>query len=197
MHVSIQTESKTSVSTRQIRSPRSLRTKQIVWRWVGARRVRSRLIPPHGAHVKGLTATDFSHHLSLLTPQLLCPKQCSATLFPLHYTPQLNQERRPPRCITKMDDPAHKHLGAIFTVVLAIAILVGSIWIIITTSLSLKRLIKAQKAAALARRDSVETRGTEVEAEELSKGGARRLRKVLVICLMSADGLVACVFLSP
>lgn len=85
----------------------------------------------------------------------------------------------------------HEHLGATFTVVLSLFIIVGTTWILITTSLSLKRLVRAQKAAALARRDSAETRGTEVEEEELSKGGARRLRKVLVICLMGSDGLVA------
>ena len=83
------------------------------------------------------------------------------------------------------------HVGAVFTVIIATFILVGSAWIVITTTLSLRRLIKVQNASAAARRGSAETRGTEAEEEELGKGGARKLRKILVISLMCSDGIIA------
>jgi len=85
----------------------------------------------------------------------------------------------------------HEHLGALFTVVISSMTVVGTGWIASATTVSLRRLIGRQRAAALARRDSAETGETEAEEDELSKGGARRLRKVLVVCLMGSDGLIA------
>ena len=84
-----------------------------------------------------------------------------------------------------------EHLGALFTVILASSTVLGTGWIACATAVSLRRLVRSQKAAALARRDSADTRQTEAEEAELRKGGARRLRKVLVVCLMAADGLIA------
>jgi hypothetical protein len=85
-----------------------------------------------------------------------------------------------------------EHLGALFTVIVACTTVIGTGWIACATAVSLRRLVRSQKDAGIGRRDSAETRESEAEQEEeVGKGGARRLRKVLVVCLMSSDGLIA------